>query len=125
VGTAFAWFGTAYGRVIQAQSVASAQSRHLSRILADTDSPGEGSAAAQYGAAAPGQVPVSDRPSEKAMLTPAPTAVAAPVKNAVRGRWVASATAKMRQGRQRPVHQPAERRLDALEQERLGIDGVP
>src|SRR6185503_5124345 len=39
--------------------------------------------------------PVSDRPSEKAMLTPAPRAVAAPVKNAVSGRWVASATAKM------------------------------
>jgi hypothetical protein len=29
------------------------------------------------------------------MLTPAPSAVAAPVKNAVSGRWVASATAKM------------------------------
>ena len=29
------------------------------------------------------------------MLTPAPRAVAAPVKNAVRGRWVAKATAKM------------------------------
>ena len=29
------------------------------------------------------------------MLTPAPMAVAAPVKNAVSGRWVASATAKM------------------------------
>jgi len=29
------------------------------------------------------------------MLTPAPRAVAAPVKNAVSGRWVASATAKM------------------------------
>ena len=40
MGTAFAWFGTAYGRVIQARSVASAQSRHWSRILADTDSPG-------------------------------------------------------------------------------------
>src|SRR5215470_7424629 len=39
--------------------------------------------------------PVSDRPSEKAMLTPAPRAVATPVKKAVRGRWVARATAKM------------------------------
>ncbi len=29
------------------------------------------------------------------MLTPAPRAVAAPVKNAVSGRWVASATAKI------------------------------
>ena len=29
------------------------------------------------------------------MLTPAPRAVAAPVKNAVSGRWVASTTAKM------------------------------
>src|SRR6185369_4443232 len=43
----------------------------------------------------PVRSPVSDRPSEKAMLTPAPSAVAAPVKNAVSGRWVASATAKM------------------------------
>jgi hypothetical protein len=29
------------------------------------------------------------------MLTPAPRAVATPAKNAVRGRWVAKATAKM------------------------------
>src|SRR6266567_1205446 len=43
----------------------------------------------------PVRSPVSDRPSEKAMLTPAPRAVATPVKNAVRGRWVARATAKM------------------------------
>lgn len=43
----------------------------------------------------PVRSPVSDRPSEKAMLTPAPRAVAAPVKNAVSGRWVASTTAKM------------------------------
>src|SRR5215472_11579648 len=43
----------------------------------------------------PVRSPVSDRPSEKAMLTPAPTAVATPVKNAVRGRWVDRATAKM------------------------------
>ena len=43
----------------------------------------------------PVRSPVSDSPSEKAMLTPAPRAVAAPVKNAVSGRWVASATAKM------------------------------
>ena len=37
---------------------------------------------AQERVAAPGQVPVSDRPSEKAMLTPAPIAVASPAKNA-------------------------------------------
>src|SRR5580658_1421320 len=43
----------------------------------------------------PVRSPVSDRPSEKAMLTPAPRAVAAPVKNAVSGRWVARATANM------------------------------
>lgn len=43
----------------------------------------------------PVRSPVSDRPSEKAMLTPAPRAVATPAKNAVRGRCVASATAKM------------------------------
>src|SRR5215469_7023798 len=43
----------------------------------------------------PVRSPVSDRPSEKAMLTPAPRAVATPVKNAVRGRWVARATAKI------------------------------
>jgi hypothetical protein len=29
-----------------------------------------------------------------------------------------------RQGRQRPVHQPAQRGLDAREEERLGSDGV-
>ena len=33
----------------------------------------------------PVRSPVSDNPSEKAMLTPAPRAVAAPVKNAVSG----------------------------------------
>src|SRR6266567_6698071 len=43
----------------------------------------------------PVRSPVSDSPSEKAMLTPAPRAVAAPVKKAVSGRWVAKATAKM------------------------------
>src|ERR1700751_5734914 len=43
----------------------------------------------------PVRSPVSERPSEKAMLTPAPRAVAAPVKNAVSGRWVAGATAKI------------------------------
>src|ERR1700729_3919402 len=43
----------------------------------------------------PVRSPVSDRPSEKAMLTPAPRAVAAPVKNAVSGRWVARTTAKI------------------------------
>src|SRR6201997_2939374 len=43
----------------------------------------------------PVRSPVSDSPSEKAMLTPAPRAVAAPVKNAVSGRWVARATAKI------------------------------
>src|ERR1700722_14533152 len=39
--------------------------------------------------------PVSDSPSEKAMLTPAPRAVAAPVKNAVSGWWVARTTANI------------------------------
>ena len=39
--------------------------------------------------------PVSESPSEKAMLTPAPIAVASPVKNAVRGSWVARTTAKI------------------------------
>src|ERR1700683_1473416 len=43
----------------------------------------------------PVRSPVSDRPSEKAMLTPAPRAVAAPVKNAVSGWWVASTTANI------------------------------
>src|SRR5579862_1305769 len=43
----------------------------------------------------PVRSPVSDSPSEKAMLTPAPSAVAAPVKNAVSGWWVASTTANM------------------------------
>ena len=38
---------------------------------------------------------MSDRPSEKAMLTPAPSAVAKPVKNAVCGLCVASTTAKI------------------------------
>jgi DNA-binding CsgD family transcriptional regulator len=37
----------------------------------------------------PVRSPVSDSPSEKAMLTPAPRPVAAPVKNAVSGSWVA------------------------------------
>src|SRR5580700_1233488 len=43
----------------------------------------------------PVRSPVSDSPSEKAMLTPAPRAVAAPVKNAVSGWWVASTTANI------------------------------
>ena len=43
----------------------------------------------------PVRSPVSDSPSEKAMLTPAPRAVAAPVKNAVSGWWVARTTAKI------------------------------
>ena len=38
---------------------------------------------------------MSESPSEKAMLTPAPSAVASPVKKAVRGSWVASTTAKI------------------------------
>src|SRR5580693_6746429 len=43
----------------------------------------------------PVRSPVSDSPSEKAMLTPAPRAVAAPVKKAVSGWWVASTTANI------------------------------
>src|ERR671937_1776309 len=43
----------------------------------------------------PVRSPVSDSPSENAMLTPAPSAVASPVKNAVSGWCVASTTAKM------------------------------
>ena len=43
----------------------------------------------------PVRSPVSDSPSEKAMLTPAPRAVAAPVKNAVSGWWVARTTANI------------------------------
>ena len=39
--------------------------------------------------------PVSDSPSEKAMLMPAPSAVASPVKKAVNGRCVANTTAKI------------------------------
>jgi hypothetical protein len=39
--------------------------------------------------------PVSDNPSEKLMLTPAPIAVASPAKNAWRGVWVANATEKI------------------------------
>src|SRR6266540_2002520 len=43
----------------------------------------------------PVRSPVSDSPSENAMLTPAPSAVANPVKKAVSGRCVASTTAKI------------------------------
>src|SRR5919197_702639 len=39
--------------------------------------------------------PVSESPSENAMLTPAPSAVARPAKKAVRGWWVARTTAKI------------------------------
>src|SRR3954454_10581972 len=68
----------------------------------------------------PVRSPVSERPSENAMLTPAPSAVARPVKNAVIGEWVASTTAKIGgEGGQRAVHQPAQRRLDPLQQEAL------
>ena len=48
-----------------------------------------------YGFPRPVRSPVSDSPSEKAMLTPAPIAVASPARNAYRGWWVASATAKI------------------------------
>jgi hypothetical protein len=41
-----------------------------------------GDRAADRGVAATRQAPVSDSPSEKAMLTPAPMAVASPAKNA-------------------------------------------
>ena len=68
----------------------------------------------------PVRSPVSESPSEKAMLTPAPIAVASPVKNAVRGSWVASTTAKIGASvESRAVHQAAQRRLHALKQEGL------
>lgn len=38
---------------------------------------------------------MSESPSENAMLTPAPRAVARPVKKAVTGSWVARTTAKI------------------------------
>src|SRR5215208_3086305 len=61
----------------------------------------------------PASSPVSESPCEKAMLTPAPRAVARPVKKAVSGWWVATTTAKIGAS----VHEPAHRRLHALQQE--------
>src|SRR5437016_9463404 len=47
--------------------------------------------------------PVSDRPSEKPMLTPAPSAVARPAMNAYRVLWVASAIEKIGRSEERRV----------------------
>jgi hypothetical protein len=53
------------------------------------------------------------------MLTPAPTAVASPAKNAYRGVWVASATEKIGASEDSdPIDQAAQGGLRALQQER-------
>src|SRR5580658_3014412 len=83
------------------------------------DAPGEGPAAgdraASHGAAAPGQVSGVRHPRAQGGRDAREERRQRPVGGQGHGE-------DGRQGRQRPVHQPAERGLDAREQERLGAD---
>lgn len=66
--------------------------------------------------------PVSESPSEKAMLIPAPTAAANPTKNAMRGSPVAKAVAKRgAKVETEPSMRPTKLGLNHLEHEVLTI----